>query len=120
MQGREMASTVAASEVLWQWLEHVAIHCAADDALSKLIRDGAATQTFQVKSFALLRETGEGLLQSAVATGSARADVSITELLLMVNAIANAAAGGAADVVRLLSFVREGAVPRDHVAVEHG
>jgi AcrR family transcriptional regulator len=119
-RGREMAATVAPPEVLWAWLEYVAIHCAADDALSKLIRDGAATQQSQLKSFALLQETGEGFLQSAVEAGSARADASITELLLLVNAIAIAAAGGAGDVTRLLSLVREGAVPRDQVADERG
>lgn len=115
-RGREMASTVAAADALWEWLEHVAVHCAADDALSKLIRDGAATQTSQVKSYTLLQETGEGLLQRAVAAGSARSDVSITELLLMVNAIANAAADGAADAARLLAYIREGVMPRGHAA----
>lgn len=104
-----MAATVAASKALWRWLELVSAHCAADDALSKLIREGAATRESQVKSFALLGETGEGLLKAAVAAGSARDDVSITELLLLVNAVAIAAAGGAADPLRLLSFVRDGA-----------
>ena len=79
-------------------------------------RDGAATRTSQVKSFTLLQETGEGLLQRAVAAGSARSDVSITELLLMVNAIANAAADGAADAARLLAYIREGVMPRGHAA----
>jgi AcrR family transcriptional regulator len=111
--GREMSGSVAAAEALWAWLEHVAVHCAADDALSKLIRaGGATTPTSQAKSFALLQETGQALLASAVAAGSARADVSIAELLLVVNAIASAAGDGGADVLRLLSLVRDGAVPR--------
>jgi AcrR family transcriptional regulator len=115
-RGRELASTALASEALWDWLEHVAAHCAADDALSKLIRDGAATTTSQAESVRLLQETGGGLLESAVAAGSVRADVSVAELLLMVSSIANAAAGGVADVARLLSLLREGAMPRDAVA----
>lgn len=117
-RGRDMASTVPAAEALWDWLRHVAVHCAADDALSRLIRDGAATATSQAESFTLLRQAGEELLRPAVAAGSARADISIGELLLVVNAIANAAAGGAGDVLRLLSFVQEGAMPRGDATVE--
>ncbi len=57
----------------------------------------------------MLTEAGGPLIESAAAVGSVRADVSIGELLVMVNAIADAAATGAADVARLLSLVREGA-----------
>ena len=108
-EGRELAAAVPAAEALWQWLEQIAVHCAADDALSKLIRDGAATATSQATSFTMLAEAGGPLIESAAAAGSVRADVSIAELLVLVNAIADAAATGAADVARLLSLVREGA-----------
>ncbi|MEU9407500.1 helix-turn-helix domain-containing protein [Streptomyces sp. NPDC048281] len=111
-EGREIASTVPAAEALWHWLGRVAVHCAADDALSKLIRGGAATATSRGESFALLQETGETLMQSAVTAGSARADIPIGELLLLVNAIADAAAGAGGDVLRLLAVIREGAKPR--------
>ncbi len=108
-EGRELAAAAPAAEALWRWLEQVAVHCAADDALSKLIRAGAATATSQATSFTMLTEAGGPLIESAAAVGSVRADVSIGELLVMVNAIADAAATGAADVARLLSLVREGA-----------
>lgn len=111
-EGRRLIAG-ASPEALWAWLEHIAIHCAADDALSKLIRDGAASATSTAKSFALLEETGRHLLEFAVAAGSVRADVTITELLAVINAIANVAAAGAGDVGRLLSLIREGAVPRE-------
>ena len=60
----------------------------------------------------LLAETGGDLLESAAAAGSVRDDVSIGELLAVVNAIADAAASGAGDVLHLLSLIRYGATPR--------
>ena len=117
-QGRETLAAEPPAEALWRWLEHIAVHCAADDALSGLIRDGAASATSQAESFRLLAQTGDHLLESARAAGSVRADVSITELLAVVNAIANAAGAGAADVLRLFSLVRDGAMPRDEAGGE--
>ncbi|MEY9930747.1 AcrR family transcriptional regulator [Catenulispora sp. GP43] len=117
-KGREMGATDSPAEALWRWLEHVAVHCAADDALSKLIRGGAASTTSQARSFVLLAETGGALLESAAAAGSVRGDVSIGELLAVVNAIADAAASGAGDVLRLLSLIRDGATPRDRGALD--
>ncbi|MEY9856340.1 AcrR family transcriptional regulator [Catenulispora sp. GAS73] len=112
--GRDTAASRPPAEALWDWLAHVAVHCAADDALSQLIRDGAATSTSRAESFTLLEAAGEALLRSAVAAGSARADVSVADLLVVVNAIAGATAGApAADTLRLLSLVRDGARPRD-------
>jgi AcrR family transcriptional regulator len=112
-QGHEMIAVEPPAEALWSWLEHVAVHCAADDALSKLIRDGAASATSQAESFRLLAHTGDRLLESARAAGSVRPDVSITELLAVVNALAIAAAGSGAEVLHLFSLVRHGAIPRD-------
>jgi AcrR family transcriptional regulator len=111
--GRSMLSTAASSDALWTWLEHIAVHCAAQDALSRLIRDGAASTTSRVASFELLAETGRELYENAAAAGTVRTDVSIGDLLVAVNAMANAAGAGAGDVRRLLTLIREGALPRD-------
>ncbi|MBS2545279.1 helix-turn-helix transcriptional regulator [Catenulispora sp. NL8] len=108
--GREILASVPPSQGLWTWLEWIAIHCAAQDALARLIRDGAASPEYQAKSVEVLEETGRALLDRAVAAGAARADVSVTDLLTVVNAIAGAARPG--DVHRLMSLVRDGAVPR--------
>lgn len=108
--GRRMLATAAPSDALWNWLDDIAVHCSADDALARLIRDGAASATSTARTFELLAETGRELLEKAVAAGSARADVSIADLLTVVNAIANAARPGEAQ--RLLSLIREGAIPR--------
>jgi hypothetical protein len=97
---------------LSRWLEHVAVHCAADEALSALIREGGASPASRSRSFAMLEEAGRRLLISASDAGSVRADLSVTDLLVMVNAIAIAAASGPADVPQLLSLVREGAAQR--------
>ena len=109
--GRRVLSTAPPSEALWTWLDDMAVHCAADDALSRLIRDGAASPTSTAKSYELLEETGRTLLENAVSAGSARADVPIADLLSVANAIANAAGPG--QVHRMLSLIREGAMPRD-------
>ncbi|WP_370352217.1 hypothetical protein [Catenulispora sp. EB89] len=61
-----------------------------------------------------MEDAGEALLRSAVAAGSARADVSVADLLVVVNAIAGATAGApAGDTLRLLALVRDGVRPRD-------
>ena len=109
-QGRTALATASSAEALWVWLEHVAVHCAADDALSQLIRDGAASPTSRARSFELLAETGCQLLENAARAGSVRADVSIADLLTVVNAIAGAAGSGG--VRHLFSLIREGAMPR--------
>jgi AcrR family transcriptional regulator len=104
-----IAARAAPPDALWLWLEHIAVHCAADDALSTLIRDGGASAGSRTRSGALLAAAGQRLLDGAVAAGSVRADLSVSELLVLANAIAAAAATGAADVPKLLSLVRHGA-----------
>jgi AcrR family transcriptional regulator len=94
-------------EALWSWLELVATHCAADDALSALVRTGRAGS--QSESWDLLAQAGSHVLDAAAAAGSVRPEVRIGELLSMVNAIAIAAGG--TDPGRLVTLLRHGAAP---------
>lgn len=116
--GRELLASAPAEKALWTWLDRVTVHCAAEDALSQLIRDGAASPEYQAKSFEVLEETGRALLENAIAAGAARADVAMADLLAIVNAVAIAVAGapGPGAVRRLMAMVRAGVVPRGGVS----
>lgn len=106
-EGELMAADESDADAVWRWLEHVAVHCAADDRLSAVIRQGGASPESQTRSFAMLAQAGQRLLARA----RVRDGTSITDLLIMVNAIAIAAASKPADVPRLVALVREGAAP---------
>jgi AcrR family transcriptional regulator len=97
-----------AGEALWVWLRHIAQHCAAEKALTALMRTVGADEATQNRSFALLGQAGRGLLDRAVAAGTVRRGVTIDELLLIVNAVADVCSDNEVDIDRLLDLTWDG------------
>jgi hypothetical protein len=100
-----------AGEALWVWLRHVAQHCAAEKALAVLMRTVGADEAAQNRSFALLGQAGQGLLDRATAVGAVRRGVTIEELLLIVNAVADVCSENEVDIDRLLDLTWDGVRP---------
>jgi AcrR family transcriptional regulator len=103
-----IADELPAAEGLWVWLRHIAQHCADEKALTALMRTVGADEAAQNRSFALLGQAGQGLLDRAAAAGTVRRGVTIEELLLIVNAVADVCSDNDADVDRLLDLTWDG------------
>lgn len=97
-----------AGEALWVWLRHIAQHCAAEKALTALMRTVGADEATQNRSFAPVGQAGRGLLDRAVAAGTVRRGVTIDELLLIVNAVADVCSDNEVDIDRLLDLTWDG------------
>jgi hypothetical protein len=95
-------------EALWVGLRHIAQHCAAERALTALMRTVGADQATQNRSFALLGQAGQGLLDRATTAGTVRRGVTIDELLLIVNAVADVCSDNEVDIDRLLDLTWDG------------
>jgi hypothetical protein len=96
---------------LWVWLRHIAQHCAAEKALTVLMRTSGADEAAQNRSFALLGGAGQRLLDRAAAAGAVRRGVTIEEMLLSVNAVADVCSDNDVDIDRLLDLTWDGVRP---------
>ena len=107
-EAERIAQQHPADEALWIWLRHVARHCADEKALAVLLRDSGADSAVQNRSFELLGRAGQVLLDAALAAQSARPDVTIEELLLLVNAVSDVCRDNDADIDRMLDVTWNG------------
>jgi AcrR family transcriptional regulator len=110
-EAARIAEQRPAGDALWVWLRHVAQHCAAEKALAVLMRTVGADDAAQNRAFALLGQAGQVLLDRAVAAGAVRRGVTIEELLLIVNAVADVCSDNDVDIDRLLDLTWDGVRP---------
>ena len=76
----------------------------AKKALTVLMRTIGADEAVQSRSFALLGVAGQTLLDRAPAAGAVRRGVTIEEMLLIVNAVADVCSDNDVDIDRLLDL----------------
>jgi len=89
-------------------------HCTAlcrRESLTVLMRTIGADEAAQNRSFALLGGAGQRLLDRAAAAGAVRRGVTIEEMLLIVNAVADVCSDNDVDIDRLLDLTRDGVRP---------
>jgi hypothetical protein len=86
-------------------------HCAADKALTVLMRTIGADEAAQNRSLALLGGALQGLLDRAAAADAVRRGVTIEAMPLMVNAVADVCSDNDVDVDRLLDLTWDGLRP---------
>ncbi|HEY2503772.1 MAG TPA: helix-turn-helix domain-containing protein [Mycobacterium sp.] len=98
-----------ADEALWIWLRHIAQHCVAEKALAALLRNAYGDTAAQNRSFDSLARAGQKLLDGAAAVGALQPGVTLRELLLLVNAVADVCSDNDADIDRLLDLAWNGA-----------
>src|ERR1700754_2226640 len=96
-------------DALWVWLRHIAHHCVAERALAALLRNEFGDTTSDNRSLRWLCRAGQPLLDRAAAAGTVRSGVTLEELLLLVNAVAEVCSNNGADVDRLLELTWNGA-----------
>lgn len=99
-------------QALWDWLREVAQHCTQEKALLAMVRMVGPDLTAPDRSFASLERAGQPLLDRAAAANAVRPDVTITDLLQLVNAVADVCDATGADVDRLLAITWTGPRPR--------
>ena len=75
------------------------------------MRTIGADEAAQNRSFALLGGAGQTLLDRAAAAGAVRRGVTIEEMLLIVNAVADVCSDNDVDVDRLLDLTWDGPRP---------
>jgi hypothetical protein len=93
---------------LWVWLRHIAQHCAAEKALAALLRNAYGDTAAQNRSVGLLGRAGQKLFDRAAAAGTVQQGVTLEELLLLVNAVADVCSDNGADLDRLLNLAWNG------------
>ena len=98
-----------AGDALWVWLRRIAQHCAAEKALAALLRNVYGDTAAQNRSLGMLGRAGQGLLDRAAAVGAVRPGVTIEELLLLVNAVADVCSDNGFDIDRILDLTWTGA-----------
>lgn len=101
-----LAREAPTPDALWTWLRHVAEHCVIEKGLAALLRD-VYRDAAQNDSFDRLGRAGQELLDHATKAGSVRTGVTIQELLLQVNAVADVCSVNGADVTRILEVAFE-------------
>ncbi|WP_430782305.1 TetR/AcrR family transcriptional regulator [Actinoplanes sp. G11-F43] len=100
----------ARDQTLTDWLRAVADYGATTRGLAAaLLMTSQASSTCEV----MLTDAGGTLLRQAQAAGEVRADIAITDLLTMVNAVSLATQDGA-EAVRLVTLALEGIAPAAH------
>lgn len=104
----EIAERYPKDEALLQWLAAIARHCALNDAVTTLVQVAPDQSSPQRRTYADLEEAGAPLLRAAIAVGAVRADVSLTDLLALVNGIAVACSAHPDAVDRLFDLVWDG------------
>lgn len=104
-----IAEQEPAGRALWVWLRHIAQHCVSEKALAALLRNAYGDTAAQSRSLSMLSDAGAALLERAIAAGEAQPDVTLEELLLLVNAVANVCSDNNADLDRLLHLAWNGA-----------
>jgi AcrR family transcriptional regulator len=105
----QIAEEHPGDEALWVWLRHIARHCVEEKALATLVRSVCDAPPPQSHTFASLGRAGQPLLDAAAAAEAVRPDVTIDELLLVVNAVADVCSDTGADIDRLLELIWNGA-----------
>jgi AcrR family transcriptional regulator len=107
-EANRIGDELPAGEALWVWLRDIARHCADEKALTVLMRSVGVGEATQNRSFAQLGAAGQGLLDRAAAVGAVRRGVSIDELLLIVNAVADVCSDNDVDIDRILDLTWDG------------
>ena len=107
-EAERIAEQWPAGEALWVWLRHIAQHCAAEKALAALLRNAYGDTAAQNRSVGLLRPAGQKLFDRAAAAGTVQQGVTLEELLLLVNAVADVCGDNGADLDRLLNLAWNG------------
>ncbi|WP_344487882.1 helix-turn-helix domain-containing protein [Nonomuraea monospora] len=112
-RAREMHDRPDAGNALLEWLQAVAAYGATTRGLARSLLDGGreAGPPRDSTCEAMLIEAGGELLRLAAETGAVRPDVSIIDLLTLVNAISLAtegSTGAAGEAARLLRLAVEG------------
>lgn len=117
-QGEVLASAPEAAEALFTWLDRLAAHIAAKRALAFTAtepRPERRSELFDRWHASICSTTGR-LLDRVHATGTVQGDVTVTDLLALASAVANAAEDPdhARRLVRLLchGLVRQPHLPR--------
>ncbi|MCO8273482.1 TetR/AcrR family transcriptional regulator [Actinoplanes sp. TRM 88003] len=116
-QARELAGQADPGAALGDWLRAVARYGATTRGLARSLLDGGRAVEAPPDSTCetMLVDAGGELLQRAHAAGRVRAEVSIVDLLTLVNAISLATEGSpdaAAEATRLTDLALEGVRPR--------
>jgi AcrR family transcriptional regulator len=112
--GRADASDDAAGRALADWLRELAAYGATTRGLAKSLLGGAPDTTAS-SCEALLIEAGEELLRPAQAAGAVRPEVTIVDLLTLVNAVSlatEASPDAGAEAARLATLALDGVRPR--------
>jgi AcrR family transcriptional regulator len=107
-EAERIAEQWPAGEALWVWLRHIAQHCAAEKALAALLRNAYGDTAAQNRSVGLLGRAGQKLFDRAAAAGTVQQGVTLEELLLLVNAVADVCGDNGADLDRLLNLAWNG------------
>ncbi|MEV0616437.1 helix-turn-helix domain-containing protein [Nonomuraea sp. NPDC050404] len=118
-QAREMRQSPDTGSALTHWLEAVAVYGATTRGLARSLLGGGRESEPPPDSTceAMLVDAGGELLSLAVGAGAVRPDVSIIELLTLVNAISLATESGsdpAGEATRLLRLAIEGVRTTTH------
>ena len=108
-EAERIAEQWPAGEALWAWLRHIAQHCAAEKALAALLRNDYGDTGAQNRSFGALGRAGQKLLDRSAAAGAVQPGVTLKDLLLLVNAVADVCSDNSADIDRLLDLTWNGA-----------
>ena len=107
-EAERIAEQWPAGEALWVWLRHIAQHCAAEKALAALLRNAYGDTAAQNRSVGLLGRAGQKLFDRAAAAGTVQQGVTLEELLLLVNAVADVCSDNGVDLDRLLNLAWNG------------
>jgi AcrR family transcriptional regulator len=113
----ELAERPDPAEALADWLRAVAVYGATTRGLARSLLDGGREPARSAgrSCEAMLVEAGEGLIRRAHGTGAVRPEVSIVDLLTLVNAVSLATEGSAdaaAEATRLIDLALDGIRPR--------
>ena len=108
-EAERIAEQWPAGEGLWAWLRHIAQHCAAEKALAALLRNDYGDTGAQNRSFGALGRAGQKLLDRSAAADAVQPGVTLKDLLLLVNAVADVCSDNSADIDRLLDLTWNGA-----------
>jgi len=107
--GAALASAPEPAEALFSWLESLAVHIKSKGALAFTgTETNAARRTALFDRWhASIRATADTLFDRARAQGAIREDLTVTDVLALTSAAANAA-NGADDARRLIDLIRHG------------
>ncbi|MBM2618857.1 TetR/AcrR family transcriptional regulator [Actinoplanes sp. LDG1-06] len=114
-RARELAAGGDAGPALTDWLRSLASYGAVTRGLARSLLGGTQNPTAGTCETMLL-EAGDALLRPARAAGAVRPEVTIVDLLTLVNAVSLATEGSpdaGAEAARLVTLALDGVRPRD-------